>query len=121
MRLRTVRPQLRTLDHHTVSLRPKSADPHYLTAEHRSWRVAVLKRAGYQCEAIEHGHRCQARAPSERLFADHVIERRDRPDLELAVENGQCLCGRHHTLKTAAERANRIGGGGSQKTQSSEA
>ena len=44
-----------------------------------------------------------------RLFADHVQERADRPDLRLDVGNGAALCGRHHTLKSAAARAERFG------------
>lgn len=65
-----------------------------------------MKRAGYQCQAIVDGQRCPVRAPA-RLFADHITERRDG-GASFDPMNGQCLCGGHHTLKTAAERAKRM-------------
>lgn len=96
-----------TVDTRRIKLPEKSADPELLTKEHRAWRAAVLERAGYRCEAIDHGERCQVRAPA-RLFADHIVERRDG-GAPLSMANGQCLCGSHHTRKTAAERAARMG------------
>lgn len=47
------------------------------------WRWAVLERDGYQCT------RCGTR---ERLHAHHIRPRKERPDLEFAVENGRTLC-----------------------------
>jgi 5-methylcytosine-specific restriction protein A len=40
------------------------------------------------------------------MFADHIEELQDDGD-PFDVANGQCLCGSHHTLKTAAVRARR--------------
>ncbi|TGT76736.1 MULTISPECIES: HNH endonuclease signature motif containing protein [unclassified Mesorhizobium] len=84
---------------------PKKADPELLTKEHQVWRAAVLRLAGHRCQAIENGKRCAVAAPS-RLFADHIIERKDGDPFD--VRNGQCLCGMHHSLKTADERAKRM-------------
>jgi len=85
----------------------RNADPELLTVAHRAWRLAVLRRAGYQCEAIEDGVRCDKAAPDHRLFADHINERRDGGAL-FDPANGQCLCGHHHNLKTYAARVERL-------------
>jgi hypothetical protein len=104
--VRMLKPALRTLD--TRAARPplKKADAELLTAEHSAWRASVLRRANYRCEAIDDGRRCTVSAPS-RLFADHIRERKDGGD-PLDPANGRCLCGRHHTLKTARARATRM-------------
>jgi 5-methylcytosine-specific restriction protein A len=104
---------------------PKSVDPFYLTPEYARWREQVIARAGGRCEAIEdcrtaspncrtapyRGSRCSKAAPFHRMFADHIKERRDGGD-PLDPNNGECLCGRHHTLKTARARAERRRGQG---------
>lgn len=105
-KVRCVRTTIKTIDTRTVRPPAKKADAELLTAAHRQWAEAVKRRAGYRCEAIECGVRCGVQAPS-RLFADHIIERRDGGEA-LDIDNGQCMCGRHHTLKTASERARRM-------------
>lgn len=107
MRLPTLRPLVKTLDTRTVPVEPKRADPFYLTPEYRAWRDAVIRRAGRRCEAVDAGVRCHKAEPQHRLFADHVRERRDGGAL-YDIANGKCLCGRHHSLKTAGERAKRM-------------
>ena len=82
---------------------PKVADPHYLTPEHRAWRAAVIARAGGRCQSPT----CQGRAPTARLFADHVRELRDG-GAPLDLANGQALCGTCHARKTASARARRM-------------
>jgi 5-methylcytosine-specific restriction protein A len=82
------------------------ADPALLTPKHRAWRSAVLRKAGWRCEAVEDGKRCEVKAPA-RLFADHIVERKDG-GAPLDPRNGQCLCGSHHTIKTAKARADRM-------------
>ncbi|TPN34783.1 HNH endonuclease signature motif containing protein [Mesorhizobium sp. B1-1-6] len=99
-------PQVRQLDMRTAMPAAKKADAELLTPQHRAWRDQVLRRANHRCEAIDDGRRCATSAPS-RLFADHIIERKDG-GAPLDVANGQCLCGKHHTLKTAAARAGRM-------------
>ncbi|BBK37703.1 hypothetical protein STAQ_27810 [Allostella sp. ATCC 35155] len=105
-RIRCAPPRIAAADTRRVLPPPKRADAELLTPEHRAWREAVLQRAGHRCEAIEGGRRCEVRAPA-RLFADHIRERRDG-GAGLDPANGQCLCGRHHTLKTARARAERM-------------
>ena len=83
---------------------PELRDP-----SHQGWRLAVMKAAGWRCQAIEaDGVRCAAKPPT-RLIADHVVERRDDASLCLVVANGCALCGRHHSLKSAAMRTQRMG------------
>lgn len=106
-KIRQVNSGIPIRDTRCVKPAPKAADAELLTPEHRAWRAAVLKRAGYRCEAVEAGVRCAVRAPS-RLFADHIIERRDGGS-PLDLSNGQCLCGSHHTRKTVAARTARLG------------
>ncbi|TIU02321.1 MAG: HNH endonuclease [Mesorhizobium sp.] len=101
-----IKPGLRTVDLRAARPIEKKADPELLTAEHRAWRGRVLQRAGYRCQAVDDGRRCDVASPA-RLFADHIKERKDG-GAPLDVANGQCLCGRHHTLKTAAARAERM-------------
>jgi 5-methylcytosine-specific restriction enzyme A len=105
-RLRTLRPRVATLDTRTVKTSRKEADPELLTPEHRAWRDAVLRRAGHRCEWVERGQRCTKAAPAHRMFADHIVERRDGGAL-YDPANGRCLCGSHHTRVTAAARARR--------------
>lgn len=97
---------LTPIDTRTVRPEAKRADAELHTSAHRQWRAIVLKRAGYRCEHVEAGRRCDVRHPA-RLFADHIVERRDGGNLTDPA-NGQCLCGSHHTAKTAAQRARRL-------------
>ncbi len=97
---------IRVIDARTVKPPPKAADPELQTQEHRNWARAVKQRAGWRCEWVEGGKRCEVRSPA-RLFADHIVERRDGGAL-LDPMNGRCLCGSHHTRKTAASRAARL-------------
>ncbi len=105
--LRNVLPRLPVLDLRTARPAPKTADRELLTGDHRAWREAVLQRAGYRCEWHGQGVRCDRTAPMHRMFADHVVERRDG-GAAFDVSNGQCLCGSHHGLKTFRERARRM-------------
>jgi 5-methylcytosine-specific restriction protein A len=84
---------------------PKQVDPHYRTDEHKAWAAAVMRRAGYRCQAPG----CRKAAPEHRLFADHVTEMRDG-GAPFDPANGQALCGMHHSAKTAAERVRRLKG-----------
>lgn len=106
-KLTTMKPKLATMDSRTVRPPPKVADEELRSPEHHAWRAQVLRMAGHRCQATEGGKRCTVAAPV-RLFADHIIERQDGGAL-YDVRNGQCLCGRHHTLKTMKARAQRHG------------
>lgn len=105
MPLRMAPPRVGSLDIRCAQPAPKTADAELLTVEHRAWRAEVLRRAGFRCERIEYGQRCNR---TGRLFANHKVERKDGGD-RLDPANGECLCGRHHTLFTNEQRAKRMG------------
>lgn len=93
-----------TADFRRVKPPPKAADVELQTPEHRAWAEEVIRRANGECQDPAHiGDR-----RGHRLLADHIIERRDRPDLALDVNNGRGSCWPCHTRKTAAERAKRM-------------
>jgi len=75
----------------------------YHSPEYRRWRDAVKARAGYRCEAVENGRRCEGRG---RLYADHIHEVADGGD-RYDPHNGQCLCHAHHEKKSALTRRDR--------------
>src|SRR5690349_4559424 len=100
-------PAIRTFEHRAVRPEPKRADAELLTPEHRAFRSAVLKRAGWRCEWIENGRRCEKRAPQDRMIADHKIERADG-GAPFDPANGQCLCVAHNTAKGIQARAARL-------------
>src|ERR1017187_3271687 len=106
MVLRTSRPLLAPHDTRTAKPRPKQADAELLTPQHRAWRLAVCRRAGWRCEWLEDGRRCEASTQrGDRMVADHIIERADGG----AVDGpGQCLCVSHNTLKGNSSRRARI-------------
>lgn len=103
-----LKPTTSVVDLRIARPREKRVDPELSTAQHRAWRQEVGDRAGWRCEEIENGRRCEkSRVRGDRMFADHIRERKDGGD-PLDPRNGQCLCGRHHTLKTARARAARM-------------
>lgn len=102
-RLTMLRPRVATLDTSIAAPPPKTADSHYGTPEHKAWVRQVITRAGGHCQ----GQGCTR--SGVRLFADHIVEKRDGGAL-LDPANGQALCGSCHTRKTNRERARRIRG-----------
>ncbi len=88
-----------------LTVPPKRADPYYNSPEHKAWAAAVIARAGGMCQ----GEGCGR--TGVRLYADHIVELRDGGD-RLDLANGQALCGRCHSGKTARRRAERQGKGG---------
>jgi len=104
-KLTMLKPRVATLDTRIAQPPPKVAEAWYLTPEHKAWAAEVIRRSGNRCQDPT----CRARHyPGQRLFADHIKERRDRPDLALDPSNGQALCGSAHTRKTNVERAKRM-------------
>lgn len=75
----------------------KAVDPFYLTPEYRRWRAIVIARANGKCQWPG----CGVAEP--RMYADHIVERRDG-GAPLDPANGQCLCARHHGVKTGQAR-----------------
>lgn len=59
------------------------------------FRREVLARAGYRCQAVEDGERCDV-AGAERLQAHHVRSLALGGDPTDADNNGVALCGPHH-------------------------
>lgn len=108
-RIKTLSPLVPKATGRTIAIEAKQVDPFYLSAEHRAWREHVIARAGARCEAIENGVRCSKASPAHRMFANHIKERRDG-GADLDPSNGECLCGRHHTIVTARARAARARG-----------
>lgn len=107
-RVVTLVPRLAVANLLTAQAPAKTADPFYLTPEHRAWREVVINRAGARCEEIDSlGRRCErSEANGDRMYADHVIEiADDGPRFDPA--NGMCRCAHHHTLKTNRERERR--------------
>ncbi|WP_020187806.1 HNH endonuclease signature motif containing protein [Methylopila sp. 73B] len=94
--------RLKTAEGRRLKPAPKTAAEHYQTPEHRAWRAEVLRRAMFCCQHPG----CTATAYTARLFADHIVELKDG-GAALDPENGQALCGKHHTVKTMRERAKR--------------
>ena len=105
-RLPTLRPRLEEFSAGLFRQQGKRASDQYLTAAHRARREAVVSRAGRRCEAIENGSRRHKSEPAHRMFAGHFVELSDG-GAQFDMANGQCLCGRHHTLKTMQARAAR--------------
>ena len=102
------KPIARTFDNRVVQPERKSADAVYTSPAYVAWRKIVVTRAGYRCQAVDDGRRCTKAAPEHRLFADHIRELNDGGAIHDPA-NGQCLCGSHHTVKTWAARARRLG------------
>lgn len=105
-RIPTLRGGIPSIDFRRIPAPAKEALPIYQTPEYRAWREAVIARAGRRCEAVDRGRRCPKAEPLHRMFADHKQELRDGGD-PFDIDNGECLCGGHHTAKTARARAAR--------------
>lgn len=100
-RLRCLPSKLGTLSAKVSAPTKKATDPHYGTQGHKDWAAGVFKRAGGRCQHPG----CTKAAPEHRMFADHVVERKDGG---VDFGEGMLLCGAHHTEKTAAERRKRF-------------
>ena len=106
-KLRTLSPLVRTTNTATTPLPPKTKDVVYTTPQYAAWRTAVVHRAGGRCEYVDrHGHRCTKEQPYHRMYSDHIVELKDNGSL-LDINNGQCLCASHHTMKTMEARYRR--------------
>lgn len=79
---------------------PKRAESFYQSTEWRAL-VASIKR--------ERGNFCQRCGSSERVIADHIVERKDG-GADLDRSNIELLCAKHHAIKTAQARARRARG-----------
>lgn len=106
MALGIIKTGLSTINTRRVKVPEKKADSIYHTPEFKRWRAGVIARAGGRCEHVTDGVRCTKAAPLNRMFADHIQELRDG-GAPFDPMNGQCLCGAHHSAKTAEARSRR--------------
>lgn len=86
--------------------RPNAAARGYCDSRHRAWRLAVLRRDGWQCRDC--GRICGGLREAQAdhvspvvVGTDHCANGASRYD----VGNGQCLCLRCHAAKGRRERA----------------
>ena len=103
LRVANIEPRVAIVDARAAKPLVKQAAPIYSSSRHLARRAAVLARAGGRCQWPGCGR------AERRMFADHVVELQDGGD-PFDLTNGQCLCGSHHTKKTAVERARRSAG-----------
>ena len=106
MALPVFKGRIGTVSPRRLAVPPKAAASIYHTEEFRQWRDIVITRAGGRCEQVVSGIRCAKAQPLNRMFADHIVELKDG-GAPFDPANGQCLCGGHHTAKTAQARAHR--------------
>ena len=100
MALKNLSPQTRPLDTRIAKPLPKETGSHYGTAAHKAWAAQVRKRANRRCEG------CGTETIS--LYADHIKEIKDSPELALSLDNGQALCASCHTKKTIRVKSDRF-------------
>lgn len=84
---------------------PKQQDRIYGTSQYAEWRDLIIARANGKCEGAE----CSNPHAGGKLFADHIKEVRDNPELAFDPRNGQALCFTCHNRKTIQERIRRAG------------
>lgn len=98
-KLTNMKPTLRGMPSRLVPP-PKMAESFYQSKEWRSLVADVKRERGSYCE------RCGS---SERVTADHIVERKDG-GADLDKSNIELLCHRHHAAKTAEARRKRAAG-----------
>src|SRR4030088_1681943 len=98
MGLRTLLPRIGTMNPQTAALPTQVADKFYLSPQWIALRDRVRREAGGRCQVAGC---CRA---ERRMFVDHIVELKDG-GAPLERSNLWLLCGSHHTLKTASERA----------------
>lgn len=98
MALKMLHRRLATLDTRVAAPAPKVRDPFYDSTEWRDLVRQTIRQRGRRCEDCGEGGR---------IYADHVVERRDR-GAELDPGNVSLRCPTCHGKKTAAERVRRM-------------
>lgn len=104
-RIPVAKPRIPITDIRRIKPQSKQRDAVYGTPEYQAWRAKVINRADGRCQWQEIHGPCGRKEP--RMFADHIVELRDG-GAPFDTANGQCLCGKHHTIKTNAEKAKRL-------------
>ena len=68
-------------------------DAHYMSARHKRWRAAVIRRAGGLCEECRrYGRTDRDGLPVAATTAHHIKPREEFPELEYDLDNGRALC-----------------------------
>lgn len=98
-KLKTMSPRLGMLQCLVRSM-PKVAEGFYQSTEWRTLAAQVKRERGCFCQ------RCGS---TDRVIADHVIERKDG-GAPLDKSNIELLCHKHHQAKTAKARGERAKG-----------
>lgn len=94
----------RRVDLKVVAPAPKFVDPFYQSSEWRAFVARLVRERGRVCE----DRACDGatHAPGMRVFADHLVERKDG-GADFDPDNVLLRCGASHSRKTAATRAAR--------------
>ena len=75
----------------------KICDPFYQTPAWRRLRKMVLERDHYLCqECLRRFERGYGMRPRAATVVHHIIQRSERPDLELTIENLESICAECH-------------------------
>ena len=106
-RLKTFSSRLKTIDTRKVKPPEKVVESFYSSAKWVETRAAILNRDNYTCVRPGCG-RHGGKFGGERMFVDHIVERKDG-GADFDPENLETLCGGHHTEKTHAARVERHG------------
>ncbi len=80
----------------------KAADPFYLSKQWKKVRLDVIRRDKWRCQ------QCNVLCLGKKrdkptAHVDHLVARKDRPDLALSMNNLQTLCAPCHSRKTRAD------------------
>lgn len=78
-----------------MSGRQGSTNPFYDSPEWQAKRAYIRKRDGNKCTMAGDGRPC-----SGRLYVDHILSLKSRPDLALDDSNLRTLCHAHHEAVT---------------------
>ena len=100
VKLKMLKPLLKTIDTRVVKPSPKKADPFYHSTEWRKLMAEIYKERGRSCQE------CGETDP--KMYGDHIIELQDG-GAPLDPENVRVLCASCHMSKTMAARARRMG------------
>lgn len=98
-KLTNLKPTLRGMPAR-LSPPPKQTESFY---QCREWRALVAQ------VKHERGPYCERCGSTDRVIADHIVERKDG-GADLDSKNIELLCQRHHAAKTAEARARRAKG-----------
>jgi 5-methylcytosine-specific restriction enzyme A len=99
--LKTLQPRLTARDNRVKTQKQMGGDPFYQTHEYKSWRAAVLRRAGFRCEDPDHPANLRRSGPQARCVADHIAPRRQGGD---DFGPGICRCWTCHRRKTIRDQ-----------------